>query len=236
MQLVNVRYVKRFPAAILGFGTILASGAAALVFFPQETPRLLAPKPHVQIQQVFSAHDEDGDGVNDTQDLLDGARAEVERQPAYLSSYYQDGYPPATEGVCTDLVWRAFKDAGYDLKDLVDADIQEHTDDYPAVDGKPDPNIDFRRTPNLDAFFKKYATSLTKELKPGDEENLKQWQGGDIVTFGSPSHIGIVSDKRDDNGVPLLIHNAGSALEDDGLLFWSKHLAKTIGHYRWPKE
>lgn len=197
--------------------------------------RIFSPKPNFHIAQIYSTHDEDHDGINDTQDLLNGARAEVTRNPTYHSGYYQGGFPPANEGVCSDLVWRAFKDAGYDLKTLVDADIQQHTSAYPDVHGKPDPNIDFRRVPNLDVFFKTHATSLTTELKPDDEENLKQWQGGDIVIFGGRSnHIGIVSDKRDADGVPLLIHNAGGAKEDDGLIYWSDFLATIVGHYRWP--
>ena len=48
---------------------------------------------------------------------------EVDRSPVYKSAYYVGGYPPATEGVCTDVVWRAFKEAGYDLKKMIDADI-----------------------------------------------------------------------------------------------------------------
>ena len=34
--------------------------------------------------------------------------------------------PPDTEGVCTDVIWRAFKNAGYSLKDMVDEDIKNN--------------------------------------------------------------------------------------------------------------
>lgn len=45
---------------------------------------------------------------------------------------------------------------------------------------------------------------------------------GDIVIFGT-THIGIVSDKRNKDGVPYLIHNAGQPLrEEDALLSWNK--------------
>lgn len=193
--------------------------------------------PAVHIEQRYSTHDEDNDGVNDTQDLIDGARAEVTRQPTYLSEYYNGGYPPPEIGVCTDLVWRAFHDAGYELKQLVDADIATRPNAYPRTEGKPDPNIDFRRVPNLDVFFKKFATTLTRELKPGDAANLAEWQGGDLVLFGAPTfHIGIVSDKRTRDGVPLLLHNAGIAREDNGILSWSRNISPIIGHYRWPSE
>ncbi|MBI5654820.1 DUF1287 domain-containing protein [Candidatus Uhrbacteria bacterium] len=202
---------------------------------PQTATVMLASKPRLHIQQIYSSRDEDRDGKNDTQDLLDGARAELERQPSYRSAYYDGGYPPSGEGVCTDLVWRAFRDAGYELKNLVDTDIKKRTDAYTRVKGEPDPNIDFRRVPNLNVFFKTHATSLTLELKPGDSANLKEWQGGDLVLFDGPkSHIGIVSDRRDDDGVPLLIHNAGNTREDDGLRYWPERITPIIGHYRWP--
>jgi uncharacterized protein len=213
---------------VLGI-TIADKRSRTASFIPPFAPRLEVP-------QYYSSHDEDEDGVNDTQDLLAGARAEVRRRPTYRSAYYQEGYPPTEEGVCTDLVWRAFKDAGYDLKKLVDADIQRRTNAYHRVEGKPDPNIDFRRVPNLDVFFKKHTPSLTLEVKPGDVENLKEWQGGDLVLYGGPTfHIGIVSDRRRADGVPLLIHNAGIAREDDALLFWHEHITPIIGHYRWER-
>jgi len=63
--------------------------------------------------------------------------------------------------------------------------------------GAPDPNIDFRRVPNLVVLFKKKAAVLTTDLEPGNVENLKEWQGGDIVVFAAPhEHIGIVSDHQ----------------------------------------
>lgn len=194
--------------------------------------------PHVTITQIYSLHDENHDGINDTQEIIDGARAEVKRAPTYRSGYYTGGYPPETEGVCTDVIWRALKNAGYDLKTLVDSDIQKNLPSYERIDGKPDPNIDFRRVPNLEAFFRSHATVLTTELKPGDVQNLEQWQGGDIVLFGAPSpHIGIVSDKRRPDGIPLLIHNAGTRpKEEDALLFWDRQISHVIAHVRWPKE
>jgi len=228
--------MRRFAIAGLAICAIFAVGIViAVVLVPEIRFALFPFRPRLEIPQFYSAHDEDDDGVNDTQEFLDGARAEVRRRPTYRSAYYEGGYPPAEEGVCTDLVWRALKDAGYDLKRLVDADINERTDAYPRVAEKPDPNIDFRRVPNLNVFFKEFAITLTTELKPWDAENLKEWQGGDLVLFDGPqSHIGIVSDRRDRDGVPHLIHNAGGAKEDGGLRYWSTYITPIIGHYRWP--
>ena len=195
---------------------------------------LINPLPVLKIEKLVLESDQDGDGILDLDDILEGARMEVENQPRYKSAYYNGGYPPDNEGVCTDVIWRAYKNAGYDLKELIDKDIRENTADYPRVEGRPDPNIDFRRVPNLLVFFQRFGESLTLELIPNDPENLKEWQGGDIVVYGAPLwHIAIVSDKRRADGVPYIIHNAGpTPREEDYLLKWTSPL---IGHFRFPK-
>jgi uncharacterized protein len=136
--------------------------------------------------------------------------------------------------VCTDVVWRAMRDAGYDLKALVDKDIRKNTAKYPRIAGNPDPNIDFRRVSNLIVFFQRNGTELTKNIKSGDIENLSQWQPGDIVTFDNPhEHIAIISDKRRKDGVPFILHNAGpTATESDQLQSWP---SKITGHFRFPR-
>lgn len=194
----------------------------------------LSGRPDIKIERILSEHDQDADGIDDLDDIVQGARAEVSRHPSYRSAYYQGGYPPADEGVCTDVVWRALKDAGYNLKEMVDRDIASNMTAYPRVQGKRDPNIDFRRVPNLTSFFNRHAIKLTTDIKPGDAENLKLWQGGDIVVFGKPMpHIGIVSDKRRRDRVPLLIHNGGPHLmEGDYLLSWPSPIT---AHFRFPK-
>ena len=191
----------------------------------------------LEVPSIEINHDEDKDGIKDLAELVEGARKEVKNKSTYKSAYYQGGYPPETEGVCTDVVWRAFQNAGYDLKKLVDADIKKNPSKYPRTEGKPDPNIDFRRVPNLDVFFKRHALVLTTTLKPGNVESLKEWQAGDIVTFGAPVfHVGIVSSERRSDGVPYIIHNAGPApREEDAILYWHENVSKIIGHYRWPK-
>lgn len=140
----------------------------------------------------------------------------IDLRPLYRSAYYAGGYPPESEGVCTDLVWRAFEHAGFDLKSMVDHDIASAVKEYPRVENQPDPNIDFRRVPNLYAFFKRHAITLTNEVKPWDLENLKQWQPGDIVILGrNPDHIGIVSDMRFRNGVPKILHHGSKYPSQD---------------------
>lgn len=188
----------------------------------------------VRIPVISCPVDKDNDGLDDLKDIVAGARAEVIRKPQYRSAYYQGGYPPEQEGVCTDVVWRAFKDAGYDLKAIVDKDIRLNLPQYSRIGGKPDPNIDFRRVPNLIVYFKRNAQILTQEIKPADVENLSQWQPGDIVTFADPhEHIAIISDRRRADGVPYILHNSGPIpTESDQLQSWPSPIT---GHFRFPR-
>ena len=75
------------------------------------------------INTIYSTVDYNGNGVDDYTDILLGARQDAENHPRYDGSYQQEGYPPDDIGVCTDVVWRAFKNAGYSLRYMVDRDI-----------------------------------------------------------------------------------------------------------------
>lgn len=189
----------------------------------------------VDVEELTVTADADGDGIDDASDLVAGARREVKNHTVYRSNYYVGGYPPDGEGVCSDLVWRAFKNAGYDLKSMVDDDIAANSELYPLTDDKPDPNIDFRRVNDLNVFFSRYAETLTLELIPRDADNLTLWQRGDIMITkrGSNWHISVLSDRRNIDGVPYVIHNAGPyPQEEDCLEKWAAK-GRIVGHYRW---
>ena len=180
------------------------------------------------INIIKSEIDFDNDGIDDYMDIMLGARIDAITKPKYDSSYYSGGYPPDNVGVCSDVIWRAFKNAGYLLKDMIDEDIKTNQEDYPLIT-KRDSNIDFRRVRNLKVFFDKYAISLTNDINL-----IEEWMPGDIVIFGKKyTHIGIISDKRNKKGIPYLIHNAGqSNREEDSLKYWALKESIT-GHYRW---
>ena len=189
----------------------------------------------LQVPLAVESFDANGNGLADALDLVAGARSEARRRTIYDASYYAGGYPPAGRGVCTDVIWWAFKRAGLDLKLLVDADIRREPAAYGETGRRPDPAIDFRRVPNLVVFFERQGRSLPITVRPGDLDNLIQWQPGDIVVFAPPyHHIGIVSDCRRRDGVPLLIHNAGPwATEKNVLLTWPTAI---VGHFRYPSR
>ncbi len=175
------------------------------------------------IETVKSTIDYNGNGVDDYRDIMLGARLDAKNRPKYDGAYQAGGYPPDNIGVCTDVVWRAFKNAGYSLKDMVDRDVERRLDDYTNIE-KPDKNIDFRRVKNLRVFFEEYAISLTLDI-----DKTADWQPGDIVIFGNDKHIGIVSDKRNRKGQPYIIHNGGQPNREEDFLCKSE----VTGHYRF---
>ena len=71
--------------------------------------------------------------------------------------------------------------------------------------------------------MKHYFIALTNDLK-----DIEEWQGGDIVVF--EKHIGVISDKRNDKGVPYLIHHTDvqSDYEEDIL----ETRNDIVAHYR----
>ncbi|PYG89922.1 hypothetical protein LY28_00522 [Ruminiclostridium sufflavum DSM 19573] len=191
-------------------------------------------KGKVTVDKVICQGDMDGDGICDMDDILQGAWLEVLNHTKYCSNYYEGGYPPKSEGVCTDVIWRALKNAGYDLKANMDKDILKNTKDYIKGVVVPDSNIDFRRVKNQYVFFNKYAVSLTTEVKPYNKKNLYKWQAGDIVVLNKSDHVAVVSDRRRKDGVPYIIHNSSTyPMEEDLLLKWSKE-KRIIGHFRFP--
>ena len=163
-----------------------------------------------------------------------GARGEVQRQVMYDATYRQIDYPggdvPPEVGACTDVVIRAYRNAGIDLQQLVHEDMRANFRQYPQNWGLngTDSNIDHRRVPNLVRFFQRHGQTLTTST---DEDQLTQWQWGDVVFWRFPNgleHCGIISDRTNEDGLPLVIHNAGMAQEEDALNRW-----EITGHYRY---
>ena len=175
-----------------------------------------------KIATYVSNIDMDNDGIDDQSDILMNAKKYINTKPKYKSKYYANGYSDDEYGVCTDVVAIALRESGYDLKELVNDDIVNNRDNYDIE--HIDKNIDFRRVSNLKVYFKNNALSLTTDIK-----KINEWQGGDIVIF--KKHIGIISDKRNRLGIPLVIHHANPlqlSYEEDILLFRND----IVGHYR----
>ncbi len=216
------RYVRKRRRLCVGMLLFFLAAATYLAYRWNVIPHKAYDSAVFGIENIKSGQDRDGDGIDDQTDILAGARAYAATEPKYRSRYYEGGYPDDGCGVCTDVVAFALRDAGFDLMALVDADIRQHPADYEITE--PDPNIDFRRVRNLRVYLERNAISLTTDLSA-----IAQWQGGDIVVFRR--HIGIVSDRRNKNGVPFVIHNANPlqcGYEEDILETWGE----IVGHYR----
>lgn len=165
--------------------------------------------------------------------LVEAAREQTKQQVVYDGSYVSITYPmgdvPADRGVCTDVIIRAYRQQGIDLQQLVHEDMKQRFSTYPNHWGltRPDPNIDHRRVPNLQTFFKSHGSEVTIS------ENAADYKPGDIVTWmlpGNLPHIGLVSDKySQDNARPLIIHNIGAGPKEEDALFDYR----ITGHYRF---
>lgn len=217
-------FMKKFIKIILIISILICLVAISYILWQKYKKSYTARD--FGIETILSKTDYDGDGIDDYTDILQGAKQEAKNRPAYKSAYYAGGYPPDNEGVCTDVIWRALKNAGYMLKDMVDEDIANNIEAYPRVDGSPDPNIDFRRVPNLKVYFDRNQISLTTDLT-----QIDKWQPGDIVIFGT-SHIGIISDKRNEKGIPYLLHNGGQPIREEDILEAYNQHEPISGHYR----
>ncbi len=165
--------------------------------------------------------------------LVKAAQERLQHFVIYDGSYQAINYPmgdvASNKGVCTDVVIRSYRTIGIDLQQLVHEDMQKHFDEYPKLWGlsKPDSNIDHRRVPNLEVFFKRYGQSLPVTNNPRD------YQAGDIVSWrlhgSNRPHIGIVSDVIATSGNPEIIHNIGWGPKSEDILF----LHPIQGHYRF---
>ncbi len=155
----------------------------------------------------------------------------VEYDPSYFRLDYPNGDVPSNKGVCTDVIIRAYRKLGIDLQKEVHEDMKANFGKYPKNWGlsQPDKNIDHRRVPNLMTFFEIHGTTLSITQTPAD------YKPGDIVCWnlgGGITHIGIVSNKKAENGErPLIIHNIGRGQVLEDMLFDFK----IIGHYRYKK-
>lgn len=165
---------------------------------------------------IKSDIDKDNDGIDDYQDILDGAKKFIETKPKYKSKYYDGGYPTDEYRVCTDIIWYSLKNAGYDFKSLIDEDIENNKSKYDSDVG--DTNIDFRRVRNILVYLENNALKL---------KNDGNFNPGDIVVY--KDHIAIVSDKVNKNGINYILHeHPVEPYEYDGL-----YKRNIIGHFRW---
>jgi uncharacterized protein len=162
---------------------------------------------------------------------LDQTRLQVRYDGAYVRIAYPGGDVPADTGVCTDVVIRGLRVLGFDLQRLVHEDMRRNFATYPKQWGlkQPDTNIDHRRVPNLQTFFRRRGAALPVSNQPN------RYQPGDLITCtvaGRLPHIAIVVPAPDGGPVPWIVHNIGQGPKLEDRLFEFP----LTGHYRWHGE
>lgn len=204
---------KPYP---LGGDTVLRIGAHTLHVRAGDRDELRSLLVDARLTTGPATHDRDDDGIPDPLDVLIGAKKTVLNADSYtaaaegyISIAYPNGDVPRTMGVCTDVIIRSVRNAGLDLQKALHEDIAKARRAYPMVKGNGDPSIDQRRVGTLLPYFKRHWEQHTKSF---DDPN-DPLRPGDVIlmdTFPSregPDHIGILSDRVDDQGLPLVINN-----------------------------
>jgi hypothetical protein len=109
-----------------------------------------------------------------------------------------------------------------DLQQLVHEDMDIAFLLYPKARGirLPDKSIDHRRVLNLMKYFERKGFSIPVSDNPED------YLPGDIIA--NDVHIMIVSDRKNQRGFPLIIHNIGGGAREEDTFF----LSSISGHYR----
>jgi len=157
----------------------------------------------------------------------------IEYDPSYFSIKYPNGDIPKNKGVCTDVIIRSYRKLGIDLQKEVHEDMKANFSQYPNLKKwgmtKTDSNIDHRRVPNLEIFFER------KGIKLPVSENADDYKTGEIVTWlinGKTPHIGIITDKKSNDGERnLIVHNVGQGQVLQDCLF----SYKIVKHFKYVK-
>lgn len=156
--------------------------------------------------------------------------SEVTYTPNYIGIKYPNGDVPPKTGVCTDVIIRAYRKLGIDLQKEVHEDMVANFNLYPNLKKwglkSTDTNIDHRRVPNLEVFFKRKGKKIPVSQNPLD------YKTGDIVTWminDKLPHIGIVTHLKSEEKRPLIVHNVGGGQVLADCLF----SYPIVGHFRY---
>ncbi len=164
--------------------------------------------------------------------FVTAAMGQINVTKGYDGAYKKIAYPmgdvPISSGVCTDVIIRALRTVGMDLQELIHKDMRCNFKKYPQTWGmkNTDKNIDHRRVPNQETYFKRMGYQLKTT-------NIADFKTGDIITFnlGPMTHIGIFYRDKDKT---YLIHNVGEGAKCENVFtnpFYSIRKAFRI----WPE-
>lgn len=153
---------------------------------------------------------------------------------AYKRISYPNGDVDISTGVCTDVIVRAFRAVDIDLQREMHRDMKRNFRKYPKKWGlrRPDRNIDHRRVPNMEVYFKRKGY----KIPVGKQGEFSTYLPGDLVVWrinNDLTHIGIVSDQKvPETSRYYIIHNPFQGVEiSDWLVEFD-----IINHFRMFKD
>lgn len=174
---------------------------------PDEMRQFVAPGVRLELSSPPRSEDRDGDGIVDPLDIVIGAKKLLFNHAKYIERYVSIKYPggdvPRSEGVCSDTVIRALRNAGIDLQKEIHEDILRDPRAYPMVE-KVDASINHRRVKTLLPWFVRHWKTLPRGTA---------YRPGDVVFFDTfptregPDHLGVVGDREGQAGLPVVINN-----------------------------
>ncbi len=217
---MKIKFMKRYVA--------IALLSTFLVFCKKDDLKIASHKNNNLTDSIISPSNFDEKLSNAAISIID---EDVVYTPAYVKIKYPNGDVPAKTGVCTDVVIRAYRKLGIDLQQEVHQDMKANFSKYPKIWNlkSTDTNIDHRRVPNLEVFFKRKGNTLKVS------NNAEDYKTGEIVTWliqNKLPHIGIVTHLKSKDGKrPLIVHNVGGGQVLEDCLF----NYKIVGHFKFEK-
>ncbi len=135
----------------------------------------------------------------------------VRHAPQERDLPYPFGDLPAHLGTSTDLIIRCLREVGLDLQQLIHHDRRLEPRRYPPIPAnkKLDRGRDHRRVANVFTFARAFAPE--RPIETATPAAATAFQPGDLVFWahsgreGLPGLAGVVSDRRDETGMPLVV-------------------------------
>lgn len=225
---------KKLSPALLGFLAVIGIGGIGALWVWVFSPIFMTPQEFHErqkhfdraIRDVLHAHGAGGSDPglppwpppldDDRLKVLGCAEAQVAAGVRHVATTQSIDFPwgdlPPYLGTSADLVVRCLRALDLDLQQMIAVDRKAQPKRYPLglyTSKKPDRSLDHRRVPNLFTFAHQFLPEAPTAIETPDD--LLRWLPGDLVFWaeggreGHPGLVGIVSDRRDDSGMPLVI-------------------------------
>ena len=162
---------------------------------------------------------------SDQELVANHAERQTEMNTIYDGSWVNIGYPGGDpgyqQGVCTDVVIRAYRSIGIDFQELIHKDIKANHEYYNKRYKTKiiDNNIDHRRTQNIQSYLTKLGANIKIPL------SNKNYKPGDILFWNDigAGHTGIISNEiNPSTGNYYVIHNIGVGAQYEDFLEYYK--------------